>query len=278
MQQQNQSLEREVDLRDYIGVIIKRKKFVLGMFIAVVVATAVISLRIPRIYEITSTIQLGNVNEPLIKNEEAKAIMLNQNSLLTIINDLKLNIPLETLQGDIKISDIRDTNLLKVKITYSDVDTALKINDAIVNPLVAQGQNMYHDRAAIISGRLKELQSAIKNAEEDISRTQGLIMNIPSSDGITQAEISLRMIILQNTLPKYENNLTDLRNQRNELQVLLSNSKDFKVFEAPIRPKRPIWPKTKQNIIIAGIIGLLLGVFLAFALEYFQNSKGGKSK
>ena len=273
MENQQYIQEDEIDLREYINIIIKRKKLILNVFFIAVVITAIVSLLMPRIYEITTTVQLGSVGEFLIKNEEAKAIMLNQNLLLSIINDLNLKITVENLQKDIKISDISGTNLLKIKITYPGIGTALKINEAIVNPLIAQGQNLYQERVAIIKGRLKELQGAIKNAEEDITRTQNMIIGIPSSKDISQAELSLRMIILQNTLPKYENNLTDLRNQRNDLQILLSNSKDFKVFDAPIKPKNPVGPKKKQNVIIAGIFSLMFGVFLAFFLEFWQKSK-----
>jgi uncharacterized protein involved in exopolysaccharide biosynthesis len=278
MENQQYIQEDEIDIREYINVIIKRKKLILAIFLVSVVTAAIVSLRMPKVYEITSTIQLGNVNELLIKNEEAKSLMLNQNLLLSIITDLNLKNTVESLQKDIKISDIAGTNLLKLKITYPGIDTVFKINDAIVNPLISQGRIMYKERKSIIDGRLKELYGAIKNAEEDIVRTQNLIMGIPSSKYITQAEVSLRMIILQNTLPKYENNLTDLRNQRNDLQILLSNSKDFKVFDAPIKPKNPVGPKKKQNVIIAGMFSLIFGVFLAFVLEFWQKSKEVKAK
>ncbi len=273
MENQQYIQEDEIDIREYINVIIKRKKLILAIFLVSVVTAAVVSLMKPKIYEITSILQLGNVNELLIKNEEAKSIMLNQNLLLSVINDLSLKITPDALQKDIKISDMAGTNLLKIKITYPGIDTALKINDGIVNPLIAQGQKMYQERKSIIDGRLKELLGAIKNAEDDISRTQNMIMGIPSSKDISQAELSLRMIILQNTLPKYENNLTDLRNQRNDLQILLLNSKNFKVFDAPIKPKHPVGPKKKQNVLIAGMFSLMFGVFLAFFMEFWQKSK-----
>ena len=273
MENQQYTQEDEIDLREYINVIIKRKKLILAVFLVSVVTAAIVSLRMPKIYEITSAIQLGSINELLIKNEDAKAIMLNQNYLLTIINNLNLKMSPDGLQKDIKISDISGTNLLKIKITYPNIDMALKINDAIVSPLIVQGQSLYQVRTSIINARLKELYGAIKNAEEDIVRTQNLIMGIPSSKDITQAEVSLRMIILQNTLPQYENNLTGLRNQRNDLQILLANSKDFKVFEAPIKPKNPVGSNKKQNILIVGIFSLMLGIFLSFVLEFWQKGK-----
>ncbi len=273
METQQNIQEDEIDIREYINVIIKRKKLILAIFLVSVVTAAIVSLRMPKVYEITSTVQLGSVNELLIKNEEAKAIMLNQNLLLSVINDLNLKITAETLQKDIKITDINGTNLLKIKITYPGIDTALKINDAIVNPLIAQGQNMYQERLVIVNERLKELDAEIKNAEGDINRTQTLIFGLPNANNISQSDVSLRVILLQNTLPNYESNLTALRNQVNGLKIILSNAKDFKIFDAPIKPKNPVGPKKKQNVIIAGMFSLILGVFLAFILEFWQKSK-----
>ena len=277
--QQNQYVEEdEIDLMEYINVIIRRKKLILGIFLAAVGIAVIVNLRMPKVYEVTSTIQLGSLNGPLIKNEDAKAIILNQNALLSVINELNLKTIPDGLQKDIKVSDISGTELLKIQITYPGIDTALKINDAITKPLIAEGQSIYKERTSIISERLKELYEAIKNAEGDIVRTQNLIMNIPSSKDITQAEVSLRMIILQNTLPQYENNLAGLRNQRNDLQIMLFNSRDFKVFDAPIRPKKPVGPKKTQNVILVGILSLMFGVFLAFFMEFLKKCKTKEPK
>jgi capsular polysaccharide biosynthesis protein len=227
----------------------------------------------PKVYEVASIVQLGSVNESLIKNEEAKAIMLNQNLLLSIINELNLKMSVDGLQKAIKISDVIGTNLLKIKIIYPGIDTAIKINDAIVNPLITQGQIIYQERLVIINERLKELDLEIKNAESDIGRTQTLISGLPEASNISQSDISLRIILLQNTLSSYESNLTMLRNQRNELKFSLANARDFKVFDQPIKPKNPIGPKKKQNVLVAGMFSLMFGVFLAFVLEFWQKSK-----
>lgn len=273
MENQQCIQEDEIDIREYINVIIKRKKLILAIFLVSVVTAAIVSLRMPKIYEITSTIQLGSINELLIKSDEAESIILNQNSLSLIINDLNLKILPESLQKDIKISEIGGTNLLKFKITYPDVDMAIKINDAIVNSFIAQGQDVYQKRLVIFNERLKELDEEIKNAERDIARTQSLISNLPNSNAISQSDVSLRIILLQNTLPNYESNLSLLRNQRNMLKLILVAAKDFNVFDAPIKSKNPVGPEKKKNVFIAGIISLIFGVFLAFVLEFLKKSK-----
>jgi len=278
MENQQNTQENEVDLRDYVNVIIKRKKLILKVFLVSVFITAIVSLLMPKIYEITSTIQLGSVNELLIKNEDAKAVILNQNSLLSVINQLDLKIEVEKLKKDISIEDIKDTNLLKINIVYSDIDKAFKINEATISPLIAQGQIIYQDRLAIVNERLKELDEEIMNTERDIARTQTLISSLHNATNISQPDVSLRIILLQNTLPNYESNLTALRNQRNAIKFVLSNAKDFKIFDQPIKPKHPIGPKKKQNILIAGVLSLMLGVLLSFFLEFWESNKIGKAK
>ena len=102
---------------------------------------------------------------------------------------------------------------------------------------------------------------------------QNLITGHPNSSNIFQSDASLRSILLQNTLPNYESNLTMLRNQRNELKLLLADAKDFKVFDPSIRPKYPIGPNKKLNVAVAGILSLMLGVFLAFFMEYWEKPR-----
>ncbi|MFA5351606.1 MAG: Wzz/FepE/Etk N-terminal domain-containing protein [Candidatus Omnitrophota bacterium] len=278
MENQQYISEDEIDLRQYLKIIIKRKKLILTIFLVSVFAAAIISLLIPKTYEITSIVQLGSIDGLLIKNEEAKAIMTNQNLLLSIISDLKLKASVEGLQKAIKISDISGTDLLKIKIAYSDVDAAQKIIEAITSPLFVQGQALYQERSVIINERLNELNMEIKNAEEDINRTQNLISGALGSSNVSQADISLRVILLQNTLPNYESNLTALRSQRNGLKLLLSDAKSFKVFDKPIRLENPISPKKPQIVMTTGILSLILGIFLVFSLEFFQEDRKGAVK
>lgn len=271
-------VENEVDLRDYLNILIERKIVVLSIFFITVIIAVIYSFLAPKVYEISSTVQLGSINDLLIKREDAIEIILNKNSLLSIIRELNLTVDVESLQKGIKITDIANTNLLKIRMKSSNVDTGIKILNLLPSLLILQGQSISQHRITLINERLTELESEIKNVQENIVKTQNLITGISSSAEISQTDQSLKIILLQNTLPNYQANLTALRNQKNETKVLVANYREFKVFDAPIKPEYPIGPNKKQNVLIAGIISLFFGIFLAFFMECLQKCKKGKNK
>jgi len=43
------------------------------------------------------------------------------------------------------------------------------------------------------------------------------------------------------------------------------------VVAAPIKPEEPVGPNKKLNVAVAGVLGLFLGVLLAFVVHYFQE-------
>ena len=266
--------EDMIDLREYLAVMIKRKKLVLIVFLASVIIAKVVGALAPKTYEISSTIQLGSIGGPLINKAEAWEIIVNQNFLSTVIKEINIDCTVDELKKSILRADIGNTDSLRVYIMHPDKKIALKINDAILKPVIAYGQSIYRERFDIYSRRIKELDAAIENAEQDIARTQSLILSIANSRKISPAESALEITVLQNTLPEYENNLTNRRNQRNDLQLLLAASKDFKILEAPIVPEHPVNSGKVRFGLIAGIFSLLIGITLVFFME--SRQKGAK--
>jgi len=262
----------EVELRDYINVVIKRKKLILVIFFISVIATAIISFLMPKVYETTSLVQLGSIDQLVLDKEEAKEILLSQSNLLRIANDLNLKIKLEDFKRRIKIEDIANTNLLKIKTQFSNPDTARKINEALPVILFSYGGGLYQKKIALINERLDELEQEIHNADNDIKRTRKLVMGLSeSATSIVQSDISLRIILLQNTIPNYEVQLTTLKNQKNATKMILIKASDFRVLDSPVEPKYYIKPKKTQNIVIAAGAGLMLSLFIAFFLEYLPS-------
>jgi len=53
--------EQELSLKDCIGVIKKRKKIILLVFLIAVIGSAVLSFVLPPVYEVKSTIKIGQI-------------------------------------------------------------------------------------------------------------------------------------------------------------------------------------------------------------------------
>jgi LPS O-antigen subunit length determinant protein (WzzB/FepE family) len=275
MENQQYIQEDEINLRDFVNVVIKRKKLILSIFLVSIVAAVAASLLMPKVYEITSTVQLGSVNDEfLIKKEKAKEMILKKNFLLSIIKELNLKIGLNELRKNIKV-DFKEfenlagyTDLIKITITYPGLDMVSKIHDAIVNPLIAEGQSLYQKRLAITHEWLEELGRDIKNVEASKDRIRTLISSLSGSMRFSEERMALNGALIA-----YEGGLMGFRDQRNKLKLTLVGAKDFQIFDVPIKPENPIRPNMELNVLIAGIISLLFGVFLAFFMESWQKSK-----
>jgi len=265
--------EQEINLRDYINVIIKRKKIILTVFFVSVITTAVFSLIMPKVYLSTATIQNGIVGELLIKKSVAEEIIKFYDFLNPIIKELKLETNVERLKRAIKVEVINDTDFLRFKVEYKDRDVSLKLCQSIVNSFLAQANNLYQQRLNLVNRHIEELNSQIKSIQSDIERTQGLIQNLAVSEKIGEPERGIRIVLLQNTLPNYQANLISLLNLKNDLQLTLIKAKEFKLIDQPIKPKYPIKPNKRQNVVISGVISLMFGVFLALFIEYWEKSK-----
>lgn len=139
----------------------------------------------------------------------------------------------------------------------------------------------------------KELARVNANVEELRSKRADFIQ--PSQDKDSMAAVLYTTTIQQairysnqledqiNSLKtnkkEKENSIEDLEKTIEDIKIQigsLENSKKFinnvKQLQPPIRSENPISPKKKQNIAIATVLGLFLGVFIAFFREFWVNS------
>ena len=64
--------------------------------------------------------------------------------------------------------------------------------------------------------------------------------------------------------------------KKQNIQARLDNQKETTIIKAPSYLKNPIKPKKKRNVMIAGAVGLMMSLFLAFFIEYLGNVRGGE--
>ncbi len=136
--------EQEVSLRDYIRVIKKRKKTILLLFFIAVIASAVISLVLPPVYEATLGMKIGDIidvdtlEKELIESPIAVSQFLKgPQILIEAIKELKLPYTLEEFRKKILIEPVRETeDLVQIKVDVNDPGEAVNIANYLGNRLL----------------------------------------------------------------------------------------------------------------------------------------------
>ena len=137
--------EDEIDLRDYIQVIIKRRKLIIGIFLVAVIAATVISLLLPKVYQASASIMImpSKIQSALSptrisldpeKTEQGEYVaqkptisipthktLLKSNAVLgRVMNRLKSagkldeDLAIEELFGKLQVADAKETNILQL--------------------------------------------------------------------------------------------------------------------------------------------------------------------
>ena len=262
---ENQNYQNdEINLMDYIKVIIKRKKIIAGIFIICVAVTAAISFQMPKVYQIDSTVRIGTIGGSLLSVEEITEKAKNRNLLKSIILEIDKNITVENLKKAVKIENIKGTNFLKVQMESAEPDIAIDILNKIESKLVSDVNIFYEKNIALAKERIQEVHVRKGNVSKQIE-----MLNQKIADN----KIGPDYPLIQNTLTNYETICSGLSAAEYSLKKNLLSAKNFKVIESPAKSINPIKPNKRKMVIMSAILGLILGVFIVFLMEFWQKSK-----
>lgn len=116
----------------------------------------------------------------------------------------------------------------------------------------------------------KTLQAEEKQLKENINDYWGRI-------GILKQELAQEKLTQSRLEREYDTakGVYDVLSQKNEeVKIAVATESGLvKVASLAYEPEYPIKPNKKLNILIAGVLGLFVGIFVAFFLEFWQKGK-----
>ena len=318
----------EIDLMDYVKVILKRKWLILAVFFGAAIAAGVFSFLMPKVYKIDTSLEVGQIAGEAVE-VPGQVVEKIKSDVYGIFVREKLQIP-EEKYPKIKIENPKDTNLITLVIESAKPPESKNILEAINNLILAEHQEKIKTKKELIGQDIKTTEDKIKLAESDIEKTKNKIEPINEDikrieNKIANAEeekenLEAKVDALQKVLPyqqdpgtqfalfdtkeKLANKKQEIENlyltinslkrskedldvqinsiktsieslnaQINALKASLDEIKPTQVIKSPTVSEKPVKPNKKLNIIIAGILGLFVGVFLAFSQEWWEKSK-----
>ena len=262
-----------MDLRRQIAIV--RTWFPLLVVCMVLAAGAAfaISSVLPKMYEAKATLIVGqslsstnpDYNQLLVSQRLSTtyaAIATRRPMLENVISQLKLDVSVEGLAANVRADVPTDSTLLTITAQQTDPARAAAIANAIAHQLIAG--------SPALQGREAELQSFVDSevsaTQAQIEATQGqletlgaLTKRTPEQDAEIQT-LEGRLISLRSTYATL-------------LSFALGNSPSLlTVIDPAVALPDPVSPRLLLNTLLAGILGLLVAIGIAFLAEYLDDS------
>jgi len=276
--------EEEIDLREYINVLLKRKGIIILIFLIAVITAAVISYFIlTPIYQSSVSFQVNteytkqpyyypsSYSNPYISDI---LVLLTSDSILEEATErINLGYNFIKIKEKVEATNIKDTNIITLTMEDEDPKIAKDLANSIVEVFMEKNQSIYDEKRKIVEENLKIYEEQLKDIERNIIEIEKTKQKVSSSTGISDVEKLFQTSLLLNSLVTERNSRNFLISKISSIKEDLMNYKGFKIISSATEPTTPIKPNKKLNILIAGVLGLFVGIFVAFFLEFWQKGK-----
>lgn len=263
--------EKEVDLRDYINMVKKRWKIILIIFLVFTITSVVVSFRLPKTYESVAMLKIGIMRSKLLEKPSTVIEIFKTRPILEKIAE-ELNVPptqikLQELASKIRMSE--KAELLEIRGKGETPEAALKLVNGVTAVLLKRHEQIFERARLILEEYLVSAKNRLFQIEKEIEMFQKKIDKLGTTDSNAKAMLSRGyMDSLERSRARYEQLQVKLREKKMEESY---GTVSTELVIPPRIPESPIAPKKKQNVLIAGILGLFIGVICAAVVEYFEK-------
>jgi len=263
--------EKEVDLRDYINMLKKRWKIILIIFLVSTITSGVVSFLLPKTYEASALIRIGRMRNNLLEEPSTVIEIFKTKPTLEKVAE-ELNVPttqekLGELASKIKMKE--KSGLLEIKGRGETPEAAMGLVNGVTAVLLQRHEQIFARAKVILEEYLASGKERLVEIEKEIEMLRRKIEELRVTDSEAKATVARGyMESLERSRDRYEQLQVELREKKMEESYGTVGTE----LVIPARvPERPIGPKKKQNILIAGILGLFVGLICAATVEYFEK-------
>ena len=267
--------EDEINLIDYIKVVLKRKRLIFGIALGAAIIAGSLSYITPKTYEINTILEVGQMEE-FIPESPTQLVEKIKNGNYDETIKTKLNIEIIPL---IDISSPADTRLVIMSIKSQEPDNAKKILEELENLILEKHQKKFNlqknillDDKKRIKNKISSLENEKKILEEKVKYLTSLMARTPSPTNqflLSEAKISSE---------KKKSEIEEQHLELNSIERKLNSYEATNVIKEPLIPTTPTGSGIVMNTAIALIFGIFIGTILAFSVEWWKKEKIAEQK
>lgn len=276
--------ETALDLRAYLGILVRRKVLIAGIVIVVVATAVTVSLFRPARYTSSAEMLLETqTSDPLASSRNSDTAARDLNN---VVRELKSPIVRDKVdsvyKGTLSASNVHasvasaDADVISLSATSADADEAANLVNTYAQTYIDYRKSQTIDALAQTG---KQIQGQISAAQKQLDAVQAQAAALDRS--VAAASTDTQRTFLQSQRAALDPQITSAQTQllylqqqaeKIELSANIQRVGDLRVV-APAEPATtPSSPRPKRDAALALIVGLMLGVGAAFLAEQLDNS------
>lgn len=304
--------EEEVDLFDYIEVLVKRRWLIFWGIVICISATFVFSSTAPKTYTATATVlpseeNVTNLNLSGTPQGASKgpgspyisvmgSVSLNRavlekeyhyhrgekdsisQALINYFNTQTPSQAIDALLGMAKCAEGK-SGILNISVTTPYPELSAQVANEYVNQLMVYNEKRLptriHARLRFTEQRMEEVRGDLSKAEEALLNFQKSNVNFIGGPGGTPPDLSLELSRFQREVNVKSGLFTTLVNQYEAARIEARGQTPVIEVWNYADPKDCVSSSESrsQSVLISAAVGLMVTVFLAFFLEYIEKNR-----
>jgi non-specific protein-tyrosine kinase len=271
-----------VELRKVILGILKWWWLLILLTAAAAASGYAVSLKMTRVYQATATLMVGqsiqsvDLNRTDMQTSESLAqtyanIARLRPVLQGVIETLDLNMGAGELRDKVQVELVSGTQLLRIRVNANSPEAAEAIANEVgrqlilISPtnLLSQEEN---ENQRFVQQRLENLQAKIEAGQARLEELDAAMTGSLSAEQVKELQTEIND--LEQLIADWENNYTQIL-----VFVESERSPNYLVMIEPAHASStPIRPVTSLNTLLAGVIGLVVGIGMALLLDYLDDT------
>ena len=271
----------EINLVDYLRVILKHRRMIFWICAVTVIITAVISLRLPKMYAATGSIVppidtlqsesllsgglsaaknpilrqvmdvggISNMYVGILRSRSVADALIERFDLGRVYGEENKPYLARKILDDRTSIKVGDEGIVTIIVEDRDPCRSASLANAYVEELDKQNRRLFVDQATnkkiFFENRLKEIKQELSQIDSMLSR-----------------DAEIKEMLFELLTKEYEIVKIEEAKSMPTIQVL----------DRAVVPEKKSKPKITQMVLLAGITSLFVGVFAAFIREHFARS------
>jgi len=228
-QEEREQYEDEINLMDYVKVILKRKRLILGLFFGAAIAAGVLSFLMPKVYKIDTSLEVGRIEKATqfiperLAESPTQLVGKIEGDVYGIKIREKLQIP-EDEWPKIKVENPKGTNLVTKAIESSEPEKAKEILEEGNKLILAEHQEMIEVRIRLINENIRTTEEKIEIVKSNIEK----VKNKKQSSESDIQRVKNKIETLREDIESTRNKIEPVRNDITRIEKKIGNAEEEK--------------------------------------------------